>query len=283
MNFTTFTGIASAVAVIWYGVLAHTARPEIFLDSHAIILVLGGTLAAALMAYPLKQYRELFSFLVMGALFPPKKSHSKTIEHLIALSARPDLAAFSAQEKDVHPYLLEGYVLMQKEQLTAEEFRMILASRHQRFKERYAWDAKVLNSLAKFPPAFGLLGATTGMIAMMSNLGASGKDSIGPSMAIALVATFWGIALANLVFLPLADHANRVNAEDARLRLMISTGLALIHQGTRPSVLLEHLLGFLPVAERNNPRFGQAVFLAQNPDSASKTGIRVLKAEGGAP
>ena len=262
MNFSTVTGLIVAGVVVWFGVLAPAAKPQIFLDSHALILVFGGTLAAALIAFPLKQFRELMSFVFMAALMPPKKQFGKTIEHILSLYNTPEPQSIK-EAGGMHPYLLEGYLLMHREELSTEELKMILHSRHQRFKERYAWDAKTLLSLAKFPPAFGLLGATTGMIAMMTGLGVNGKDSIGPSMAIALVATFWGIGLANLIFLPLADHAQKINSDDARLRLMISTGLVLIHQRTNPSVVLEHLIGFLPVHERVNPRFNQLVFKAK--------------------
>lgn len=265
INGSTILGLVAAFLVIWFGVIAGTARKEIFLDKHALILVLGGTFAAALIAFPISQMRDLWSFFSMGAMFPPDKGFVKTIGHLMMLSTRPLLANVDpAVRQTIHPYLLEGYTLMRKQEWDSAEFRMILHSRNQRVKERYGGDAKALTALAKFPPAFGLLGATTGMIAMMTSLGESGKDSIGPAMAVALVATFWGIALANLVFLPLADHCTRLNTEDARLRLMIATGLALIHQEQRPAVVFEHLIGFLPVAERGDPALQQALIAAES-------------------
>lgn len=277
MNVGVVLGFALAGAVVYFGVLGPAARPAIFLDSHALILVLGGTLASALVAFPLKQFNNLFNFVILGALMPSKKSHVRALEHLMILAPRPDLASIDESvRKEMHHYLIEGYLLSLRGDLTTAEYKMILQGRHQRAKERYGMDYKVLNAIAKFPPAFGLLGATAGMIAMMTNLGAAGKDAIGPSMAIALVATFWGIALANLVLLPLADHAMRLNHEDAQLRLMISTGLVLIHEQVRPQVLLEHLIGFLPVTERSNPRFSQLLARAK----AQMNGTQLLRVAG---
>lgn len=264
MKIHTLIGFLAAGAVLWFGVLSPAARPDVFLDPHALILVFGGTLAAALIAYPFQQFEDLANFLVMAAIFPTRKSLPKAVEHLLILSGHPDFTMLETElRKDMHPYLVEGYLLAKRSDLTSAELKFVLQSRHHRFKERYAWDARALSALGKFPPAFGLLGASAGMIAMMTNLGAAGKDSIGPSMAIALVATFWGIAIANLLFLPLADHATRLNSEDTQLRLMISTALVMIHERVRPSVLLEHLIGFLPLAQRNNPRFHQATARAQ--------------------
>jgi chemotaxis protein MotA len=265
INFSVLMGIGAAGMVLWYGVLAGTVRKEIFWDPHALILVLGGTFAAAFIAFPASQFRDLWTFFTSGALFPTDKAHMRTIEHIMGLAHRPDPAQIDPTIRlQFHPYLLEGYTLMRKQDWDPLEYRAILLNRNQRFKERYSLDAKALTALAKFPPAFGLLGATTGMIAMMSGLGPGGKDSIGPAMAVALVATFWGIAVANFVLLPLADHANRLNGEDARLRLMIATGLTLIQQGTRPAALYEHMIGFLPVFDRISPNLKLALQLADN-------------------
>jgi chemotaxis protein MotA len=272
MNITTLLGLVAAFGIVW-GVVSHAARPEIFLDSHALLLVFGGTLAAALIAFPVRQFKDLMLFLFMGALFPSKKEDIRVIEQVLRLSGRPDFPTVDEKLRaDLHPFLAEGYLLMQKDTMTTAEFKQVLMSRRQRFKERNGQDAKTLTALAKFPPAFGLLGATTGMIAMMTGLGASGKDTIGPAMAVALVATFWGIAIANFILLPLADHANRLNAEDQRIRQIISTGLVLIHQGTRPMVVLEHLIGFLQVGERSDSRLNQAALVAQN----TKNGLRLF-------
>lgn len=279
INFSTLLGIGAAGAVIWYGVLAGTVRKEIFWDGHALILVVGGTFAAALIAFPLSQFRDLWTFFTAGALFPTEKAHSKTIEHIMLLANRPDLANIDPTIRmQFHPFLLEGYTLMRKQEWSTLEYRAILMNRNQRFKERYSMDAKTLTALAKFPPAFGLLGATTGMIAMMTGLGPGGKDTIGPAMAIALVATFWGIAVANFVLLPLADHATRLNNEDARLRLMIATGLTLIQQQSRPAALYEHMIGFLPVFDRMEPGLKLALQMAENTHKKQEASARLTGA-----
>jgi chemotaxis protein MotA len=269
MNLTAISGFILAAGVIWFGVLAHAGHPQIFLDQHALILVLGGTLSAALIAFPLRQYKDIGAFLFLGVLFPPRKQMRKVIADVLLLSGRPEPSNMDpALWGALHPYLQEGYLLGRKLRMTTAEYKMILLGRRQRMVERYSWDAKILTALAKFPPAFGLLGASTGMIAMMSNLGTGGKEVIGPSMAIALVATFWGIALANLVFLPLADRAMRLNTDDDKLRTIVTSGLILIHEQVDPAIICEHLVGFLPLDEREDARFQKAVFGAQNQISA---------------
>ena len=258
MNISTLIGFAIAAAVIWLGVIAHSAKPTMFLDAHAIILVLGGTVAAGLIAFPFSKFIDLFRFITTGVLYPQKRAHGKIVEEIMLLLADQHVKSeHRAVGRTSHPLLAEGCRLMQKGELNEAEFKQVLLQRSQRFKERYLSDAKTLNALAKFPPAFGLLGATTGMISMMTNLGASGQDSIGPSMAIALVATFWGIAVANMVLLPLSDHATKLAADDSQLRTLITTGLVLLNRRVSPAVMLEHMIGFLPVKDRDDTKWRQ--------------------------
>lgn len=275
MNFNTMLGFIAAFAIIWFGVISPAAKPEIFLDAHALILVFGGTIAAALIAYPLRQFRSLFNFLILGALFPPKKKIVKTVEQLLTLSRRPPMTSFNQPHKEFHPFLLEGYSLALRSDLSGAELKLILQTRMQKFRERYMWDAKALAGLAKFPPAFGLLGATTGMIAMMSGLSGNAQQAIGPAMAIALVATFWGIAFANLILLPLADHSLRANADDHDLREMIAGALLLIHQNASAAVLYEYLISFVPMKERLDPQIMKSILEARN-RVPLKNGIQIV-------
>src|SRR5690606_24892973 len=116
-----------------------------------------------------------------------------------------------------HRFAREAFNLSKQEYLSEAQLKSLLLKRNEYFKLQYKDDARVLTALGKFPPAFGLLGATTGMIVMMTNLGTD-QSKIGSAMAVALVATFWGIAVANLVILPMADYAFKNAEEDQRVR-----------------------------------------------------------------
>lgn len=253
MNFSVLTGLAIAGYVLWQGVIAHATKPSIFLDTHAMILVLGGTVAAGFIGFPMGRFVDLFRFLAMGVLYPMKLGRLKVAKEVLQLAAVME-EAVAREEVTVpcHPFLGEGYRLLRRGNLKPDEFKRVLAQRNGNFRQRYLADAKMLTALAKFPPAFGLLGATTGMIAMMSNLGSSGQDSIGPAMAIALVATFWGIALANFVLLPLADHAAKLADDQTQLRTMMMAGLVLLQQRSEARFLYEMMQSYLPVDQRDS-------------------------------
>lgn len=240
-------GIFLAVAVLYFGVFSSAPNPAIFLDSHAVILVLGGTLAAALIAFPYKKLENIVSLLVFGVIARKKSSLIAQAKELIRLSQ----LSMSGQPPNIshtpkHAFMRESLHLLSKDYLDASELKNVLQKRSDFFKKKYSADAKTLNAIAKFPPAFGLLGATTGMIAMMANIGQGQQDKIGEAMAIALVATFWGIAIANFIILPLADFASRVVQEDQHVRSMIIDGIVLIKEKTDSRVVMEKLLTYLP-------------------------------------
>lgn len=107
-------------------------------------------------------------------------------------------------------------------------------------------------TIARFPPAFGLLGATLGMISLLQTLGEPGaQDRIGPAMATALVATFYGLVCANLIFLPIAEKLGAVAATDRNIRAIIKEGLVMIVEKRHPTFIAEYLQSFLPPADRN--------------------------------
>ena len=132
-----------------------------------------------------------------------------------------------------------------------------LYKRMEYYQRQYLSDAKTLPGLSKFPPAFGLLGAVTGMIGMMGNLG-GGSDVIGRSMAVALVATFWGICLANVVLLPLSDYYKGLAEQDAFVRQIIIDGVLMVKRKEALPLIEEKMNSYLPPNKRLATTYGNA-------------------------
>jgi chemotaxis protein MotA len=102
-----------------------------------------------------------------------------------------------------------------------------------------------------FPPAFGLLGTTLGMIALLQNIGSPDSFKlIGPAMAIGLVATLYGIAVANLVFIPMGENLSKLNKEDQVSRKIVLTGVKLLRAKEHPVIVEEFLKSYLLPSER---------------------------------
>ena len=110
----------------------------------------------------------------------------------------------------------------------------------------------MFNTLAKFPPAFGLLGAVVGMIALMQSLGgADAIKGVGPAMAVALVATMYGIAFANFILIPLGENLAKHNRTDKTVRSMVIDGIKLIRLKKHPLLVEENIKSYLLPSERD--------------------------------
>ncbi len=268
MNISSIFGLSIIGSVLYFGVLRSAHTPMIFLDAHAIILVLGGTIGTALIGYPISKLLALIDFILFGVIFKKKHSSVQIVNDLVSISLSPDCSFMDEKwRKTHHPFLVESTRLMKQSTLNLEQKALVLHSRKEAFRKQYELEAKMLVAISKFPPALGLLGASTGMIEMMSGLSDGGTAKMGAAMAVALVATFWGIALANLILLPLADYANRITTEDVHQRELIIEGLLLIHEGFTPYNLAHHLSSKLPIKERIQTN------IPKDPNSATDRGL----------
>ena len=256
MNISSVAGYLIALATIWITVIAHSPNPAMLLDRNAFFLIIGGTLAATLVIYPISSIMELGRFIVYGVIFKKRHRKRKIVKDIVlAACLKPEEHHLLLSCPASHPFLAEGFKLLAENQLTESHLREVLSCRSQYFRQAYGNDAKMLSTIAKFPSSFGMLGSTVGLIDMMSELGKNGQNGIGQAMAMALVATFWGLVLTYMVFMPLGDYAQRLANEDGLLRQLMVEGLMMLKSGKDQQVVLEHLNGFLALNDRMRLRY----------------------------
>jgi len=264
MNKSLITGFFLACATLWFGVFKSVSNPLFYFDSHALILVCGGTISATLIAFPFKQLLNLAdTFLIW--LIRKKIPDYKIVEEMYEVSIQYKKYKNLASTLEFsHPFINEGFAFVTSNDYDANQIQEILIKRIIAYRKKMQNDGKILSAISKFPPAFGLLGASTGMIAMMLNLNSGGTQMIGSALAVALVATFWGIGLSNLVFLPLSDFANKIAQDDAHTRLIIMEGLILIKNNEPSSSVVEILKSHLHPGDRKKMKIIKDVSNSSN-------------------
>jgi chemotaxis protein MotA len=255
MNFAGLLGYIAAIGVFYFAIHGATKDIKLFLDPHAIVIVLGGTLTVALIAF---SFRRLFAGLrvvLRKTLGGERTDYLGTIKKIVEISdvyRQDPKKALGMIDKDTHPFLSDGIKLLVEFGFAAEELESILANSLRGKKKRDQEESKVWATISRFPPAFGLLGATLGMISLLQTLGDPGaQDRIGPAMAVALVATFYGLVFANLVFIPIAEKMTEVSSSDMVLRSIIKEGVILIGEKKHPSYIEEYLKSFLSPTQRS--------------------------------
>jgi len=254
MNFSSLLGVAAALAVLVGSIMSSSKSAHVFLDLHGILIVIGGTAAAGLMCFPLRSYIRVGGVFINKFLGNYAARHDIVINEIVDLAKgardNPDYLKTKAKSLKT-PFLADAVQLITLGGIPEEALDEILIKRASTHTKRYEYDVGVFKTLAKFPPAFGLLGTTLGMIALLQELG--GKDAqknLGPSMAIGLVATFYGLVLANLVFIPISENLAHLNRDDETLRTIVIDGLRLVRRRDHHKVVEEHLKSYLLPHER---------------------------------
>lgn len=257
MNVSSIIGVISALIVLTVSVLTSSKSAKVFLDVHGILIVIGGTAAAGMMCFPLKNYARVGRVILNKFLGNYTTRHEVVINEIVDLARgyreNSDYLKAKVKSKTLTTlFLVDALELFNQGGELQEELEDILIKRASTHTRRYEYDAGIFKTLAKFPPAFGLMGTTLGMIALLQGLGSKDAQAmLGPSMAIGLVATFYGLTLSNLIFIPIAENLSMINREDEALRFIVIEGMTHIRNKAHPKVVEEHLKSYLLPSERS--------------------------------
>ena len=264
---TTPIGLFAGTAFIIVSILiSEGAVLSSFWDPPSVLIVLGGTIASTVVAYPANALKS-----VGGALktaFQRKKADLYAEIELIleiANTARREglLALENSLSKINDPFLKKGIMLV-VDGTDPEFVKSVMESEIYFVQERHSQGQSVIDSMASYAPAYGMIGTLIGLINMLKNL--SNSDALGPSMAVALITTFYGVVLANLVFNPISKKLKVMTSQEALRKELLLEGLLSIQAGENPRVIQKRLYSFLSSAEirRNEEKGGKRVSETKN-------------------
>ena len=247
MNPSTLIGILSGIALLASVLLFSAEDPWLFLDLPSIGIVLFGTMAATFISYPLKEVLRIFSLI--GTVLRNERLYAqKDIEELVDISRlwmSGNLPAVEKQLENVaNPFLRTGLQLVID--LTPEEDILdLLQWRISRLRAEEHAEAQLFRVMANYAPAFGMVGTLVGLVNLMFLLGDGDMTAIGRQMAIALMTTFYGVLLANLVFKPVAVKLERRTEERVVLMNMVMQGISMMSHKRSPALIRETLSSFM--------------------------------------
>lgn len=246
--------MALAAGVFLYGlILSGGDSLKIFYDFPSVFIVFGGVVAATAMSF---QYKRMFTMMKFG-LTRVVKGKSVNYADIIADIIRnvegyrkgESLKSISEKVKD--PFFKEGLALLDGGIMTPEQVFEVMDERNANLFHLYSEDAGKLKIVGKYPPAFGMMGTTMGMIVLLANLnGADAIKKVGPAMGVCLITTLYGTVLANFGFLPLADNLVEQSKETYLKNRIIIEGLKHLAAKENPIVVAEKLNSFLLPGDR---------------------------------
>jgi chemotaxis protein MotA len=254
MNISSLLGLIFS-GIVLYQALAHTTdNIAMFFDMHGLIIVFGGTGAAACLSFPITKVLGLIKVFMLRVLGRHKMDYQQAIHQILELSKKASVGTSALNDvlpTIKHEFLREAVALVAAGVMTETEIRMALDQRLKTTETRLMQEANMFKAIGRFPPAFGLLATTLGMIALLQKIGQPDSQKlIGPAMSIGLIGTLYGIALANFFFIPIAENLTERTHEEVALRRMMIEGAIMLKQQVNPVTLREGLNSFLLPKER---------------------------------
>jgi chemotaxis protein MotA len=253
MDKGSVAGVFLALAGIIAGLLIEGGNLGQVLQPTAALIVFGGTLGAVLLQFPLSTVVDAFRSL--GKIFAaPRKYDSELIKQLVAFAnkaRRSGVVSLDADLPTIHDPFLKQTLMLAVDGTEPTDLRSIMRVNLESSVEDEERLPAVFESAGGFSPTIGILGAVLGLIQVMQHL--DNIQEVGRGIAVAFVATIYGVGLANLFFLPFAGKMHlRIRTEHRRREMMLE-GVISILEGINPRMLEIKLNGFLNDGEREAP------------------------------
>jgi chemotaxis protein MotA len=253
MSGVSYMGLMIALGVLYLGLHMASDNVLIFWDFTSAFIVLGGTFAAMAISFRLDRIFTLIKIFFRHVSGMDKVNYSKLITEIvqIANAYRKGESLDNVTKKIKDPFFKEAVTLLADEILPSDQLVELLDDRVENTNYRYQEDANKMKVLGKFPPAFGMMGTTIGMIVLLSRLGGSDAiKMIGPAMSVCLITTLYGVVIANLGFLPVAENLLEAAKANHIKNTIILEGIKHILEKSNPILVVEDLNSYLPPGQR---------------------------------
>ncbi len=250
MDFATIVGLVSGFALLGMAIVLG-GTPGAFVDGPSLLIVFGGTFAVTAMSFSVAEILRVPK-VALRAIFntssDPRTAASQMLELAELARENGALALQDVQPRLAHlPFLYHG-VSMVVDGTKSEEIERVMGRKVNAMAVRHYKAAGVLRKAAEVSPAMGLIGTLVGLVQMLGQL--DDPSTIGPSMAVALLTTFYGAVLSNMVFSPLAAKLERNSVEEMLLNNIYVTGMTSIGRQENPRRLEMLVNTLLSPAER---------------------------------
>lgn len=254
MDKASFCGILLAVTGILAGLLMEGGHISQILQPTAALIVFGGTLGAVLLQFPLNTVSSAFTQLTFIFSMVERKKE-ETIGMLVAFAnkaRKSGLVSLDAELATLHDPFLRQTLMLAVDGTEPVELRKMMRVSMDSAAESEERSPAVFESAGGFSPTIGILGAVLGLIQVMQHL--DNIQEVGRGIAVAFVATIYGVGAANLFFLPLAGKMRLQLREEQQRREMVVEGVISILEGINPRMLEMKLEGFVSAGKKGRKR-----------------------------
>lgn len=261
MNISFIIGLLAGFSLVIYGIITSgSSMSQVlssFIDIPSVYITFGGAIAATIMSVPVKYLKDIPKN--MKVLMKKEKIDINIyIDAIEELAKEARLKGLLVLEEkintlDLQDEFLKYCVMLIVDAIEPTKVRAQIENEIDCIEARHASAWKVFDTLGSFGPAFGMLGTLIGLINMLANMDTSeGADALGKGMSVALVTTFYGSVLANMICAPISNRLKAKHDEEMITKELIMEGVLSIQSGENPKYIREKLNSYITYQERGS-------------------------------
>lgn len=249
MDIATLIGIISAFSLVLTAITLGGSL-SLFINIPSMMIVVGGTMGASMINYPLPDILKVFK-VVKNAFFHKKETAKGLITGFVSLAStarREGILALESAIGEMSDDFMKKGLQLSVDGLEPASIRDILNTEILSIQDRHKLGSDIFTTLGTFAPALGMIGTLIGLVQMLQTM--DDPSSIGPAMAVALLTTFYGALIANLLCLPIAGKLKNRSKDEVMMKELMTEGIVSIAKGDNPRIIEQKLNAFLPVQMR---------------------------------
>lgn len=250
MDLATIIGLIGAFAMVFMAIISSGGSIATYLDIPSFFMTVIGSYFVLFINNSMTDTLGIFKTMML-TMKTPSFGEKAIISKLMGFSekARKEgLLALEEELEDLDDEFMKKGLRLVVDGTDGEIVRTLMDNELNQMQERHASKISVVAAWSVLAPGMGMLGTVTGLIAMMKNL--EDKSAIGPNMAVALITTFYGAIMANMVLIPMMGKLKNQDAAETKVREMVIEGVLSIQAGDNPRILALKLLSFLDPGDR---------------------------------
>ena len=265
----TLIGLLAGFGIILIGIIQSGGKLYWFFNFNSLLIVLGGTFAATMVNLPLRAVGNIFNVL-QNVFRGEDYDYIGIIEEIVQKAQKARKDGLLSLEADL-PTMRDGFfkngIELAINERESSRLRTFLNLEMNNISSRHVAGQEMFLYMASYAPAFGMLGTVLGLIIMMNNFSSGGGDGMEitasydvaerfadllSGMGLALITTFYGVFMANMIFLPIGGKLKRRSENEMMLKSIVVEGIISIHAREHPILIKEKLMTFAPSQFRYN-------------------------------
>lgn len=244
MDIASIIGMISGMTFVVIAILLGSGL-GLFINIPSIVIVVGGTVAATLIAFPLGDFLKVVGAGMRVFMFKIEKPED-LVAQLVEISNKARKGGLLSIEGDIKntsdPYLASA-LQMTVDGVKTADIAAIMQKKISVIERDRKIGVTIFKNMGAYAPAFGMVGTLIGLVQMLANL--DDPSTIGPKMAVAMITTFYGALMANLFFLPMADKLSLRCEEEITNMTLLYEGVISIREGEHPRLMEDKLNVYL--------------------------------------